>query len=300
MRSRRLPQSWPTTRKNRWPRRLRRPAKASPDGTHHRWLATLAPWATVLVAIAALIYTNQANAHQLENQQEANRAQLDANRAQQRLAEQGQITDRFSRAIEQLGQPGADKLDIRLGGIYALERLMRDSPADEPAIVEVLCALVRERRTPEPAPSPSPTRGVVLSPAADVQAALTVLGRRPNPGDRRTRINLAGANLSGANLVGANLDHANLIRAYLVGATLTDAHLTGANLANANLSGAYLANTDLSGGYLVGANLTGAHLIDANLSDADLSGADLTDATLLHTNMSGTKLGGANMTRTRR
>jgi hypothetical protein len=36
-----------------------------------------------------------------------------------RLTEQGQITDRYTKAIEQLG---GDKLDVRLGGIYALER----------------------------------------------------------------------------------------------------------------------------------------------------------------------------------
>src|SRR6185312_13739727 len=35
------------------------------------------------------------------------------------LTEQGQVTDRFTKAIEQLG---SDKLDVRIGGIYALER----------------------------------------------------------------------------------------------------------------------------------------------------------------------------------
>jgi membrane protein implicated in regulation of membrane protease activity len=34
-----------------------------------------------------------------------------------RLTQQGQITDRYTKAIEQLG---SDKLDVRLGGIYAL------------------------------------------------------------------------------------------------------------------------------------------------------------------------------------
>jgi hypothetical protein len=39
--------------------------------------------------------------------------------------EQGQITDRYTRAVEQLG---SDKLDIRLGGIYALERVGLQNP----------------------------------------------------------------------------------------------------------------------------------------------------------------------------
>src|SRR3954447_15127780 len=36
-----------------------------------------------------------------------------------RLSREGHITDRYSNAIEQLGN---DKLEVRLGGIYALER----------------------------------------------------------------------------------------------------------------------------------------------------------------------------------
>jgi hypothetical protein len=36
-----------------------------------------------------------------------------------RLTQQGQITDRYTKAIEQLG---AEKLEVRLGGIYALGR----------------------------------------------------------------------------------------------------------------------------------------------------------------------------------
>src|SRR5664280_1939441 len=41
-----------------------------------------------------------------------------------RLSREGHLTDRYTRAVEQLG---SDKIEVRLGGIYALERLMRDS-----------------------------------------------------------------------------------------------------------------------------------------------------------------------------
>lgn len=54
-----------------------------------------------------------------------------------RLTQQGQLTDRYTKAIAQLGD---DKLDIRLGGIYALERIAVDSKRDHPTIVEVLSA----------------------------------------------------------------------------------------------------------------------------------------------------------------
>jgi membrane protein implicated in regulation of membrane protease activity len=57
-----------------------------------------------------------------------------------RLTQQGQITERYTKAIEQLG---SNKLDVRLGGIYALERIAKDSKQDQPTVVEVLRACFR-------------------------------------------------------------------------------------------------------------------------------------------------------------
>ena len=96
------------------------------------------------------------------------------NRTQEQSTEQGQVTERFSRAIDQLG---SDKLDIRLGGVYGLGRLMRDSPADEANILEVLSAYVRDHAPAPRTPPPGPTSS---HPATDIQAALTVLGHRPD------------------------------------------------------------------------------------------------------------------------
>src|ERR1700690_3552439 len=43
------------------------------------------------------------------------------------LAKEGQLTDRFNKAIDHLGD---EKVEIRLGGIYALARIANDSPKD--------------------------------------------------------------------------------------------------------------------------------------------------------------------------
>jgi len=58
-----------------------------------------------------------------------------------RTTQEGQITDRFTKAIAQLGDTN---LAIRLGGIYALERIARDSASDHWSVMEVLTAFVRE------------------------------------------------------------------------------------------------------------------------------------------------------------
>src|SRR5215218_1041515 len=58
---------------------------------------------------------------------------------------EGQITERFTRAIEQLGATHADNsknLELRLGGIYALERISKESEEDHGTIMEVLEAVM--------------------------------------------------------------------------------------------------------------------------------------------------------------
>jgi hypothetical protein len=60
---------------------------------------------------------------------------------------EGQITERFTRAIDQLGktdEKGYKLLEIRLGGIYALERIAGESEEDYGPIMEILTAYVRQ------------------------------------------------------------------------------------------------------------------------------------------------------------
>jgi hypothetical protein len=51
---------------------------------------------------------------------------------------QRRITESFSKAVEQLG---SDKLEVRLGGIYSLERISKESPDDYWTVMESLTAL---------------------------------------------------------------------------------------------------------------------------------------------------------------
>jgi hypothetical protein len=214
------------------------------------------------------------------------------------LTEQGQVTDRFTKAVEQLG---SDKLDVRIGGIYALERIARDSDKDHPTVMEVLLAFIPEHsRGPWPVDSEGVQHGEKKT-RPDVQAAATVVGRRDAERDSRfQRIDLAGANLDSANLAdadlaGADLTGANLDSANLTGANLASADLTGANLDSANLASANLDSANLASAWLVGANLAGAHLNSSDLTDANLAGADLTGAWLVGAHLDGADLIDANL-----
>jgi hypothetical protein len=162
------------------------------------------------------------------------------------LNRQGQVTERFTRAIDQLGE---EKLDVRLGGIYALERIAWDSRRDHWPVMEVLTAYVREQ-----APHPSGPAGSEPASrktgsrrqetiATDIQAVLTVLGRRNADYDQsESALDLRGTNLGraildGANLQSARLDRANLQCAHLFRANLHRARLGLANLQDAGSTG---------------------------------------------------------------
>jgi hypothetical protein len=156
------------------------------------------------------------------------------------LTEQGQLTERFTRAIEQLGETddkGKPKLELRLGGIYALERIAKDSPGrDYSTVMEVLTAYVREnaklplKESTEPTSEPSER---AKQPRADIQAVLDVLGRRQE--ERVSEEYSVWLDLRETNLKGANLTRANLTRANLMGANLTEAKLWEADLRGAKL-----------------------------------------------------------------
>jgi uncharacterized protein YjbI with pentapeptide repeats len=244
------------------------------------------------------------------------------NRAVLELQRRGQTTERFTRAIEQVGQQGPEKLAIRLGGIYGLEQIALDSEELHWPIMEVLTAFLRMNSS------------VGNPPANDLQAIATVVGRRNasrDPHDQRldlTRIVLTSANLRGAHLARAVLFEANLraanlgqvhledavlpcadlSRAYLADAHLQRANLHSARMEGANLSGAHLEETNLGDVHMEEADLRGAHLEAAknwsgvpahleraNLGGAHLDGADLRGARLEGSNLSGACLSGANL-----
>jgi hypothetical protein len=143
--------------------------------------------------------------------------------------ERGQITERFSRAVEQLGSPN---LEVRIASLFALEKIARDSSREREAIGEILTGYVRAN---SPWPPSRPGQYTAQAPlqqipllavrAADVQAAMTVIGRGPFAGSpnrplRLTRSDLRQATLGFAKLQGADLGSANLQGADLRAADL--------------------------------------------------------------------------------
>lgn len=185
-----------------------------------------------------------------------------------RVTEEGKLTERFSKAVEMLG---SDKLDVKLGGIYALERIARDSLKDHWTVMEVLTAFIREQSRKEykgyiPRHNEGlPAINIIeedMKLREDIQVTLTVIGRRTwfDQEDLLQELNLMHTFLGRAALFGANLRNANLFKTNLTESILISVDLSKAVLASAILVGADLSYSILSGTNLHLAKLQGADL----------------------------------------
>jgi Pentapeptide repeats (8 copies) len=175
-----------------------------------------------------------------------------------KVAEDKQVTERFSKGIEHLG---SDKIDIRLGGIYALEQIANDSSKYHWTIVEILSAFVREKcpiielaleseaQSDSSKQTPDNTTEKIQ---ADVQAALTVISRRKseqqNPEGKRIdlrRVNLVGLEIQNAKFSYVDFRFSDLSHAKLWGADLSNAFLDSVNFYKAILVEADLSSMAL-------------------------------------------------------
>jgi hypothetical protein len=223
----------------------------------------------VFGAIGGLYYTANSFFLSQKTQKEASiRAQETASHSAEtlRLMEKGQITDRYSRAVDMLGNP---KPEICIAGIYALGHIMRDSPTYMDAIVDVLSAFVRRRAKRNqdlspPWPAAEAERDEI-KPSFAIQAALTVLAEK-----RPTSIapDLRDSDLRGARLRDAQLQNATFRRSYL-----HKAKLSGANLTDTSFVRADLTEADLTGAMLSNTNLREAKLTAGSLGPEQLAGA---------------------------
>ncbi|MEU5915505.1 pentapeptide repeat-containing protein [Streptomyces sp. NPDC047141] len=246
-----------------------------------------------------------------------------------RITERGQIASSYNDTVANLGD---DSVDVRTSSIFALKRIMVESPREQPAIVEILSAYVRDKaKMPSKAKAEALRRQPGTRPPEDVQAALKVLGSRPQGVEgegimdlRRTF--LVGADLtegefSSADFRGADLTSALLHGRFqavqfggarLRGAGLSDGLFSDADFRGADMVGVVWDSADFDNAHLEGADLTRASydsvggvspvdlsevvLSGANLTDADLTGARLVDADLGEDRQN--KLPAANLTRT--
>lgn len=182
---------------------------------------------TALIALSGLYYTNR---------------NLDETQRQINVAQDGQRADRFGKAVELLG---SESVDTRLGGIYALGNLAKESPKDHVAAVDVLAAyvrghapLARDCELPKTRESPLPI--------PDVQVALAVLGNRNVSHDKENYINLADRCFVGVNLDGGNYSGFSFARSIIWRSSARRANFSKANFEEATMQHVDFAGADLT------------------------------------------------------
>ena len=169
--------------------------------------------------------------------------QATAAKRQSEIAERSYLSERYRQAASMLGH---NESAVRLGGIYTLERLAENYPAEfQHEAFKLLLEFVRAPpvlRQPQPSVWDGWLELERPATRQDVQAAIKVIAkleRLPRIG-RDTGLlflmDLRGAQLCGVELYGLRLNRALLENANLMYAHLEHMDLTGVQLQWANLS----------------------------------------------------------------
>lgn len=225
------------------------------------------------------------------------------------IARDGQITDRYIKAVQQLGTTDEQNLPVRIGAIFSLERIARESKTDYGPIMELLSAYVRDRSGP---PLSEKQRNALtgfretmpffdfstLGEALDSKSKRSyVVTRDRVEDDSPTYVSMSWPNLIASEDTQAAMtvigrrqleyEDAAWHPIELRFADLRGLDLRGAHLEGADLEGTNLQDADLTGACLCGADLQNSLMDTTKLDQADLRRADLTGAVILNTDDKG-------------
>ena len=192
------------------------------------------------------------------------------------------ITELYTKAVEQLG---SDKVQVRFGGLYALEQLAQDNPAYRQAIVNVICAYLRMPFSPTaPASKPEPEAAEgQKEPGAESETEADGIG---GTWQQERQVRLTAQRILAEHLRDDRAEDQqatdppssrfwNNIRLDLTGATLIDFNLVNGVIADANFHrAAFSGDAIFSGAAFSGdARFGGAAFSgDASFSGAAFSG----------------------------
>ena len=222
------------------------------------------------------------------------------------IAEQSHITDQINTAVEGLGAEKTVKrvvtnkdgtevtreltepnLEVRIGAIFALERIARHHLTEHIQIMEILTAYIRHNAPAKDAPDVKgwsqrfskwrkEHREAVAQnrPRADIQTALTVIGRR-GPDQRQIE---RGDGIAEDDFKTKWRFRLDLSETCLIGADLQDGHFARANFSDANAQGAYFTGVNAQGADFNWTDFLSARLQDIDLSETNLPTSQIASA----------------------
>lgn len=219
------------------------------DPTEARWLlASLAALTAVTSAAVALPFTILKTIY---------------NRRQTEVAEQSHITDQINKAVENLGatRQVGDRLEpnieVRMGGLLALEHIAQTHPAEHIRIIDIICAYLVENSQSfvkshvEMDEHGVPTAKFPIAARQDLKTVLRILSVRSADqismeNKRLYRIDLRELDLRGLLIEGVCFIECDLTRARFCGAKLDVAQFHNSYLNYCNFDFCSLSHVEFS------------------------------------------------------
>lgn len=234
------------------------------------------------------------------------------------VAEEKQITERFSKAVEMIGNEHS--IHLRLGGIYALERIAKDSERDQQQVMEILAAFVRvqtsssiEQDSSRPyhyksldtlrdeqweqeqdyyqyLDDPDDCEMFILadhtytrSPSIDIQAAVSVIGRRVKTAEesKGNVIDMSQATLKDIVFSG-NYDQVNFYGTHFISPIFREnTSFRGADLSETFIENLRADNVSMAEATFKKSVIIASRLSKINLNDACFSEVEFSGGTVL-------------------
>lgn len=214
---------------------------------------------------------------------------------------EGHMTDRISKAVEQLGAEKTVKLEgkeqtqsnieVRVGGLLSLERIANDSMKfdngrDHVLVMRIICAYLRQNSPANDLTLPTAGATLLASPKLDIRQAAEILKRRSvrqleQEEKEKYRLDLRRVNLDDVDMSNGNFSGAMFDESRLHYTDMRKTDLTGARFVGATIAEAIFAGSTLKGVKFQKARLSdrvaddGLGLTYARVESLEVFGADL-------------------------
>lgn len=232
------------------------------------------------------------------HQSEAALRQSEVALGQSQTSQHSLLNERYQKGAEMLGN---EVLSVRLGGIYALQRLAEEYPAEyHIQIMQLFCQFVRYPTEDESVEGELGQVRGVLRRREDVQAVMNAIGNRDEKRIKIEKENGFSLDMGNVKLQMYNMGWPNSYRLHFSvddsseepfnrfdvlsqvpnfsGVSFFMADLSHASFSMANLSGATFERSNLSGAYLLFADLSGTRFEESDLSGTSFHRANLSGA----------------------
>jgi len=179
-------------------------------------------------------------------------------------------------------------LEVRIGSIYALERIAQDSHRDHIQVMEILCAYIRENA---PVTSLEPTEPEFFRavPRTDIQTAISVIGRRNKKQIdlewlHEFRLDLRNTDLSGVDFRGGDFSAAMFHSCRLEACLFDHCTLKGTHFSSSLLNFSTFSRAELKGTRfdhaIINRPVGGGSLMPMSIHAGDIYGISIVGADL--------------------